>query len=72
MVCPTEQDPGSYSTNLQHGGGGLLALVLSALVHAESLIFALVQWDAAQARQEVVEDHVSAEHVFAEPDHATT
>lgn len=57
---------------LQHGGGGFFALVLSALALTQSLVLALVQWDAAQAVQEVVEDHVGAEHVLAEPHHTAT
>ena len=63
------RDEERQTPNLEHGRGRLL-LVLCALPHASHLVLALVQWDAAEARQEVVEDHVGAEHVLAEPHHA--
>lgn len=56
---------------LQHGRSSLLTLILSALAHTLGLILPLIQWNAAQAEQEIVEDHVSTEDVFAEPHHAT-
>ena len=55
---------------LQHRRCSLL-LVFCALPLAMSFILSLVQWDAAYASQEVVEDHVGAEDILTEPDHTT-
>lgn len=55
---------------LQHGRCTVF-FIICALPLALSFVFALIQWDATYASQEVVEDHVGAEDILAEPDHAT-